>query len=193
MRASPEREYDESGRDESARTKAVLAAAERRGVQLGRDPWGSIDGQRHEQLGGERARSRQCGRPDHSRSFRRPVLSQCGPSQRRSRSAAFLLRAVASGHPCRWRDSLAVLPSDYPEAVVLDLVQPERAARRLWSGCRKARRDKARRQGMPTERAEQAGRGILASRGPPRSAIELTKRRAFFAGAQWHRAGHAPS
>ena len=29
----------------SARTKAVLAAAKRRGVTLGRDPWGSIDGQ----------------------------------------------------------------------------------------------------------------------------------------------------
>jgi hypothetical protein len=29
----------------SARTKAVLAAAKRRGVKLGRDPWGSIDGQ----------------------------------------------------------------------------------------------------------------------------------------------------
>ena len=27
----------------SARTKAVLAAAKRRGVKLGRDPWGSID------------------------------------------------------------------------------------------------------------------------------------------------------
>ena len=29
----------------SARTKAVLAAAKRRGVKLGRDPWSSIDGQ----------------------------------------------------------------------------------------------------------------------------------------------------
>jgi DNA invertase Pin-like site-specific DNA recombinase len=29
----------------SARTKAVLAAAKRRGLKLGRDPWGSIDGQ----------------------------------------------------------------------------------------------------------------------------------------------------
>ena len=29
----------------SARTKAVLAAAKRRGVKLGRDPWGSIDSQ----------------------------------------------------------------------------------------------------------------------------------------------------
>src|ERR1700680_3942630 len=29
----------------SAGTKAVLAAAKRRGVKLGRDPWGSIDGQ----------------------------------------------------------------------------------------------------------------------------------------------------
>jgi hypothetical protein len=29
----------------SARTKAVLAAAKRRGVKLGGDPWGSIDGQ----------------------------------------------------------------------------------------------------------------------------------------------------
>jgi DNA invertase Pin-like site-specific DNA recombinase len=29
----------------SARTKAVLAAAKRRGLKLGRDPWRSIDGQ----------------------------------------------------------------------------------------------------------------------------------------------------
>jgi hypothetical protein len=29
----------------SARTKAVLAAAKRRGVKLGRDQWGYIDGQ----------------------------------------------------------------------------------------------------------------------------------------------------
>jgi DNA invertase Pin-like site-specific DNA recombinase len=50
----------------SARTKAVLRAAKRRGVKLGRDPWGSIDGQGTKQLGGERVRSRQwqaAGRP----------------------------------------------------------------------------------------------------------------------------------
>jgi hypothetical protein len=46
----------------------------------------------------------------------------------------------------------SILPCDDPEAVVLDLVQPERAARRLWSGCRKARRDKARRQGTRKQR-----------------------------------------
>jgi hypothetical protein len=33
-------------------------------------------------------------------------------------------------------DPLFILAGNDPEAVVLDLVQPERAARRLWSGCR---------------------------------------------------------
>jgi hypothetical protein len=37
----------------------VLAAAKRRGVKLGRDPWGSIDGQGTSNWVGERVRSRQ--------------------------------------------------------------------------------------------------------------------------------------
>ena len=45
---------------------------------------------------------------------------------------------------------LAVPARDHAEAVVLDLVQPLRLARRLRSGSGKARRDEARRQGTRT-------------------------------------------
>jgi hypothetical protein len=86
MRASPEREYDESSRGD-------LGAHEG-------GSWGRLDAKA--QAAGratlqQRADSRAVILPQLSKSYRRPVLSHCGPLQRRSRSAAFLLRAVASG------------------------------------------------------------------------------------------------
>ena len=67
-------------------------------------------------------------------------LSQSLDNQRKA------LGQVVAG-PAIEPHARAVLARDHPEAVVLDLVQPLLAGRRLQGGAGKARRDEARRQG----------------------------------------------
>jgi hypothetical protein len=57
--------------------------------------------------------------------------------------------------------AVAVLPSDDPKAVVLDLVQPEPAGWRLSGFCEKARRDEAGRESMRIEHGAAIGTARL--------------------------------
>jgi hypothetical protein len=91
----------------SARTKAALAAAKRRGVKLGGDRGARLTAKARAAGRAtlqERARSRAVDLAQLSKSYMRPVVSHYGPLQRAWRSAAFLRRAAASGLLSRWRD-----------------------------------------------------------------------------------------
>ena len=94
----------------SARTKAALAAAKRRGVKLGGDRGARLTAKARaagNATMAQRARDRALDLRPLSKSCRRPAASHCGPLQRAWRSAAFLQRAVASGRlfrsPGCWR------------------------------------------------------------------------------------------
>jgi hypothetical protein len=91
----------------SARTKAALAAAKRRGVKLGGDRGARLTAKARAAGRAtlqKQARNRALGiLPLPFRSYRQRAVSHCGPLRRASRSAAFLQRVAVSGPLFRCR------------------------------------------------------------------------------------------
>jgi hypothetical protein len=85
----------------SARTKAALAAAKRRGVKLGGDRGARLTAERP--CRSERAAGRWISPPPF-RSYRRRAVSPCGPLLPVWRSAVSLRRGAGSGPLSRWLD-----------------------------------------------------------------------------------------